>query len=148
MKKNFKYLFMFLALITGALVMSSCSKDDDDDKNESKPSTEESVTSSIVGTWRCVNSDGDYHFESIMTLYSNGKYSGETEETYPGGHDYSEVSGTYTYSEKTNKLTIVTTSASDAELIGTETYTVIWNGSSSFNVKNSDGDTFLYKKIK
>ena len=147
MKKNFKYLFMFLALITGALVMSSCSKDDDDDKNESKPSTEESVTSSIVGTWRHFESDDDYQFESIMTFNSNGKYYEESNETYPGGHYYSEESGTYSYSAKTNKLTVVT-SASDAELIGTETYTVIWNGSSSINVKNSDGETLLFKKVK
>lgn len=66
MSTKFLKLFMLLTLTTVALSFSSCKPEPEPEPNPA-PSQETGVTS-IVGTWKCVDNNGD---SAILTLNSN-----------------------------------------------------------------------------
>lgn len=63
MFKNLLKFFMFVVLTTTACAFSSCNDDDKDD-----PTTNQTTSNSIVGVWKCVDSNGD---SAILTINSN-----------------------------------------------------------------------------
>lgn len=74
---------MFVALSTVALSFSSCKKEKEED-----PTSETTVDyKSIVGTWKCIDSVGDY---AVLTLNSN--HTGTISVTV----DLSRATGTMT----------------------------------------------------
>jgi len=109
MKKYFLSMLSILMVAMLCVGFASCSKDDDN-----AGSLAYDANNPIIGSWYHSEIDGSQENETLLLLYSNGKFKLlERVPYWHGGYEDVVVEGRYEYEDGTLYLTITKSNDSD-----------------------------------
>ncbi|MBO5585779.1 MAG: hypothetical protein J5924_05325 [Bacteroidaceae bacterium] len=109
MKKYFLSMLSILMVAMLCVSFASCSKDDDN-----AGSLAYDANNPIIGSWYHSEIDGSQENETLLLLYSNGKFKLlERVPYWHGGYEDVVVEGRYEYEDGTLYLTITKSNDSD-----------------------------------